>query len=176
MSRIKKITIFGGPGSGKTRLSKSLGELFDIPVYHIDSFQFESNGKPVKKEKRDEKILNVVKKDEWIIEGVYKSTLEERIKNSDLIIFLDFKTKDLIYGVFQRYIKAKISGEKEKEEIPGCKENIDFEFLKYVFSFNKNKREQIYQIINNNPEKKVVILNDRDSTDKYVSLLKMEEL
>ena len=176
MSKIEKITIFGGPGTGKTRLADILSDMFNLPVYHLDAFQFESDWKPRPKDVRDAKILETVKKDSWIIEGVYTSTLEARIKAADLIIFLDFKTIDLVKGVVQRFLKAKMSGEKEKSEIPGCKENIDFEFIKYIFSFNKNKREKIYQIMNNNPDKKVVILNNRDSVDKYVSLLKMEEI
>ena len=176
MSRIKKITIFGGPGTGKTRLADILSDMFELPVYHLDAFQFESDWKPRPKDVRDAKILETVAKNEWIIEGVYTSTLEARLQAADLIIFLDFKTIDLVKGVVQRYLKAKVSKEKEKSEIPGCKENIDKEFIKYIFSFNKKKREQIYEIMNRNPDKKVVILNNRDSVDKYVSLLKMEEI
>ena len=126
MSKIKKITIFGGPGTGETRLADILSDMFELPVYHLDAFQFESDWKPRPKDVRDVKILETVEKDSWIIEGVYTSTLEPRIKAADLIIFLDFKTIDLVKGVAQRFLKAKMSGEKEKSEIPGCKENIDF--------------------------------------------------
>lgn len=176
MNRINKITIFGGPGTGKTRLADILSEMFELPVYHLDAFQFKDNWEPVGKDVRDAKILKVVEEDKWVIEGTYTSTLDVRIKKADLVIFLDFKTKDLVKGVLQRFFKAIMQGEKEKPEVPGCKENIDFEFFKYIFKFNSTKREQIYQIMNNNPDKNVVILNDRDSVDKYIALLKMEEI
>ena len=46
---IKKILIIGGPGCGKTTLSNKLSTALNIPVYHLDSFQFDSNWIPTEK-------------------------------------------------------------------------------------------------------------------------------
>ena len=62
-------------------------------------------------------ILKETKKEEWIIDGTFIDTLEERVKVADLVIFLDFSTSVQIKGVFKRFFsnigKDKIGVEDE---------------------------------------------------------------
>ena len=79
-----------------------------------------------------------VKEDKWVIDGTYRSTLEKRLKESDLVIYLDYSTFAQIRGILKRYIM--LYG-KERKEIPGCNEKIDFKFLIWVFRWRRNKRK-----------------------------------
>ena len=84
---MERICIIGCSGTGKTTLADNLGKELNLPVYHIDGIHHLENWKIRDKKERDEIILNKVKKTKWIIDGTYKKTLEERIKNADLVIF-----------------------------------------------------------------------------------------
>lgn len=112
---VKRITIVGGCGTGKTTLADNLSKELGIEAYHLDGFNYHANWKPRDTEERDKMIRDVIKKDEWIADGTYTSTLDERFAASDKVIFLDFSTFALVRGVMKRIIKH---GGKEKKEIP----------------------------------------------------------
>ncbi len=84
---VNRNSIIGGPGTGKTTLANNLGKELNLPVYHIDGIHHLENWQIRDKNERDEIILNKVKETKWIIDRTYKNTLDERIKNSDMVIF-----------------------------------------------------------------------------------------
>lgn len=165
LENVKKITIVGGPGTGKTTLAQKLGEILNLPVIHIDAVNYKPNWEEVRKEKRDKLILEKIKNEKWISDGNYSSTLKERIEKSDLIIWLDYSSLDIIKGVFSRNIK---NFNKEKQEIPGCKERIDWKFFKYVVTYRRKARNKIVEKIKNASEDKVCIFKNRKELNKWL--------
>ena len=89
MDRINKIAIFGADGSGKTRLTKLLQAELKIPKCNLDSINYKQNFEKENPELRDKKIRALIQKERWILDGNYIDTLEERIREADLNIFLD---------------------------------------------------------------------------------------
>ena len=164
----KKIAIIGAPGTGKTTLAKKLSKIYNITPTHIDGIHHLDNWEKRDKFERDKIILNIVNRNEWIIDGTYKSTLKERMEAADLIIWLDFSTINQLKGILSRYFKNR---GKEKEEIPGCKEKIDIKFLLYVLGYNKNKRKIIVENLNNINKDKVLIFKNRKEVNSWVDNL-----
>lgn len=161
----KKIAIVGAPGTGKTTLADKLSEILNIEATHIDGLHHLENWQIRDKSERDKMLLDVVKKDEWIIDGTYASTLKERFEKSDIIIWLDFSTFDEVKGIMERFIKNK---GKEKPEIPGCKEKMDWEFFSYVLNYNKEKRNRIVEKLEGIDKNKVLIFKNRKQVNKWL--------
>lgn len=161
---IKRISIIGGSGNGKTTLANNLGKELKLPVYHIDGIQHLENWVERSKEERDKMILEKVSKKKWIIDGTYRSTLKQRLDNSDLVIFLDYSTFAQISGVLCRYIK---NHGKEKAEIPGCKEKLSFNFFLLVCNWRKTKRKQIMEYIDKVDKKKILVFKNRRELNKW---------
>lgn len=161
---MKRICIIGGSGSGKTTLSDNLGRELKYPVYHIDGIHHLSNWEIRDKDERDEIIRNKIKGKEWIIDGTYTSTLEERLTKADFIIYLDYSTLAYLKGVLQRFIKHH--GE-EKKEIPGCKEKMSLEFLLWVAQWRKRKRNDILEKLSKIEKEKVHIFKSRRQLNKW---------
>ena len=57
---VKKISIIGGPGTGKTTLSNNIGKELNYPIYHIDGIHHLENWKKRDSEERDRIILEKV--------------------------------------------------------------------------------------------------------------------
>ena len=164
MKDIKRISIIGGSGTGKTTLSNNLSKVLNIPAFHIDGMHHLDNWKVRDKNDRDKMIHEKVEKPEWIIDGTYPSTMDERLKKSDLVIFLDYSTAARLKGAVGRFIK---NHGKEKPEIPGCKEKMDVNFIKMILKFSKEKRPKVIEKLNNIDKEKVIIFKNRNQLNKW---------
>lgn len=161
---IKRISIIGGPGTGKSTLAKNLGKELNLPTYHIDGIHHLENWEIRDKKERDKIILEKVKNPKWIIDGTYRSTLKDRVECADIIIYLDYSSIAKLKGIMQRYLKNR---GKEKEEIPGCRERMNLEFIKQTLNWDKEKKNIVYKVLEDNKEKKIFIFKNRRQLNKW---------
>lgn len=160
-----RISIVGGSGSGKSTLCNILSKELNLPAIHLDAINYEPNWVEIDKEERDKIISNKSEEDKWIIDGNYNKTLQERFDKADLIIWLDYSTIKQLNGVIKRYLKTY---NKERPEIPGCKERLDFTFIKYVLTYNKKKRPVIVEYLKNMPKEKVLVFKRQKDLNKWL--------
>ena len=158
-----RIAIIGYSGSGKSTLAKKLGEAYNLPVLHFDKVQFRPNW-----EIRPQKSKEVMTKafldlhDSWVIDGNYsKLYFERRMAEADVIILLLFGRLSCLNRVHRRYRKYKDSTRTDMAD--GCKEKLDWEFVKWVLRDGRSKevRERYNGVIARYPEKTIVIKNQR---------------
>lgn len=164
MIEAKKIAVIGGSGAGKTTLTTNLARDLNLPVMHIDGVHHLANWKIRDTEERDKIILEKMNSYSWIMDGTYTSTLEERVKSADLVIYLDYSSFAQVIGVLKRYCK---NPGKEKPEIPGCQEKMSWKFLKWVWNWRKTKRDKVLNTITKVDNKKVLIFKNRRSLNKW---------
>ena len=160
-----RISIVGGSGSGKSTLCNILSKELNLPAIHLDAINYEPNWVEIDKEERDKIISNKSAEDKWIIDGNYNKTLQERFEKADLIIWLDYSTIKQLKGVIKRYLKTY---NKERPEIPGCKERLDFTFIRYVLTYNKKKRPVIVEYLKNIPKEKVLVFKKQKDLNKWL--------
>lgn len=161
---VQKISIIGGPGTGKTTLSNNIGKELNYPIYHIDGIHHLENWVKRDSEERDRIILEKVNEPKWVIDGTYRSTLEQRVKNSDLIIFLDYSSFDRLKGILSRYFKNRGI---EKPEIPGCKEQMNLTFMKFTLEWNRTKGKFVKDVLKNNKDKEIIVFKNRRNLNKW---------
>ena len=164
IDNVNKISIIGGPGTGKTTLAENLGKELNLPIHHLDGKNYLENWIQRDTKERDNMILEIANKDKWIMDGTYRSTLEQRIEKSEMVIFLNYSTLAKVKGIITRTIKQ---GGKERPEIPGCKEKIDLEFIKLTMKWNKTKRKFIKEILEKNSDKEIITFNRRSKLNKW---------
>ena len=160
-----RISIVGGSGSGKSTLCNILSQKLNLPAIHLDAINFNSNWVEIDKTERDKIISQKSSEEKWIIDGNYSKTLKERFDKADLIIWLDYSTFMQLKGVFKRFVLTR---HKERPDIPGCKERLNFTFIKYVATYNKKKRHIIEDNLKDIPKDKVLIFKKQKDLNKWI--------
>lgn len=160
-----RICIVGGAGSGKSTLCRILSKKLNLPAVHIDAINFGPNWVQNDTNVRDNTILEKALEEKWIIDGNYDKTLQARFDRADLIIFLDYSTPALIKGVSKRFLKSPY---KEKQEVPNCKERLNWHFTKYVLTYNKKKRPLIMEKLKDISKNKVLIFNKQKDLNNWL--------
>ncbi|MEG2193028.1 MAG: DNA topology modulation protein [Oscillospiraceae bacterium] len=172
-----RVAIMGYSGSGKSTTAKKIGELYHIPVLHLDTVQFLPNWQ----EREIDDSREIVKKfmsenQEWVIDGNYSAFLqEERLKLADKILLFDFPRRVCFFRVIKRYLKYK--GSNRPDMAAGCDEKMDFEFAKWVLIDGRTKkhREKFAKVMKDYPQK-TVRLKNQGQTDELLQGLKKEKI
>jgi len=166
---MKKIYILGTSASGKTTLAKKLSDKLKIKNYNLDNIFWQK--KYTKKRNSTEvkqKIKKVFKKKQWIIEGVSGYWTSEGVKKSDLIIWLNFSSKILIFRLLKRFILNK---DKQKNE----NWKNTFRLIKYIQSYSKGEHigsKKFHQDRIEKHVKKVIIIKNNKELQKFLKDLK----
>ncbi len=166
-----RISIIGGSGTGKSTLCEILAKKLKLPAIHLDAINFNENWVEIDKKERDKIISAKTKEEKWIIDGNYNKTLKERLKRADLIIWLDYSTYMQLKGVLKRFLKTR---NKERPEIPGCKERLNFNFIKYVITYNKKKRPEIIEMLKEIPKNKILIFKKQKDLNRWIKEWRIE--
>lgn len=166
-----RISIIGGSGTGKSTLCEILAKKLKLPAIHLDAINFNENWVEIAKEERDKIISAKAKEEKWIIDGNYNKTLKERFDNADLIIWLNYSTYMQLKGVLKRFLKTR---NRERPEIPGCKERLDFNFIKYVITYNKKKRPEIIEMLKEIPKNKILIFKKQKDLNRWIKEWRIE--
>ena len=87
---MKKIAVFGKPGSGKSTLSKNLSSATGIPLYQLDSIVYKKNGDLVDRKTYDKDHRDIISSDSWIIDGFGPmGSFYERLNIADTLVYID---------------------------------------------------------------------------------------
>ena len=166
---MKRIVIIGCGGAGKSTLARQLGEKLDLPVVHLDKLFWKPGWEQVSKEKFDELHRQALAEDKWIMDGNFNRTMEERVARCDAIIYLDFNRFACLLGAFKRILTTYGTVRPDMGE--GCPERFDWEFLKWVWNYNKDKRERNYKLLNEAEHAETIVLKNRRAVKKFLAQL-----
>ena len=164
---MERIMIIGCGGSGKSTLARALGEKTGLPVVHLDKLFWKPGWVESTKEEIDEKIRAEMNKPSWIMDGNYNRTMAERIRHCDTVIYLDFSRMACLWGVLKRVITTY--GSVRPDMGAGCPERFDWEFLKWVWNYNRDKREKNYCLLKEAKDVEIVVLKNRYAVKQFLN-------
>lgn len=167
---MKKVVLIGSGGSGKSTLARQLSDKLKINVYHLDVLFWKPNWVAIPKEEQRKVQNDLVKKEEWIIDGNYGGTMEIRLNAADTIIFLDFHRTICVYRAFKRMLRYRNKTRPDMGE--GCKERFDLDFLMWIWKYPKTKRPGILKrLIRLSKDKEVIILRTPKEVQRFLEKL-----
>lgn len=162
VTRYRKISVVGNSAAGKSTLSYKLGMELGIKVFSVDKIFWQAGwslrDKASFKKLHDEWL----EQDSWIIEGIgYWHEMEQRITESDLVIFLDVPVM-----LCKERAKSRI---KEEELVPnafitaGCLYNDVKDLQRQVIdNFHNELRPKLIKYISGLRPEKIRVITSVD--------------
>lgn len=163
---MERIVIIGCPGSGKSTLARELGEKLNLTVVHLDRLWWTKGWENVSMEVFDARLENALALDSWIIDGNYSRTMDARLEKCDTIIWLDYSRWACLWGMFQRAILNH--GKVRLDMAEGCPDRFDWEFVKFIWNFNKNNRVLNQTRIAKSKHAKAYVLRNRKEKNDFL--------
>ncbi|MEZ5993308.1 MAG: AAA family ATPase [Planctomycetota bacterium] len=142
---LNRICVVGCSGTGKSTLTRQLGAVLDLPMYHLDALLWQADWVMTDRETEERVQREIAAKDRWIIDGNFGSTMNIRFPRAQAIIWLDLPTRTAVWGVLKRL--AYYRGRWRPDMAEGCTERFDWDFLKWVLEFREKDRHRIIQRI-----------------------------
>lgn len=104
---MKRVAVFGKPGSGKSTLSKALASATDIQLYQLDSIVYKKNGDLVDRETFDEAHEKILSEECWIVDGIGPiDSFNRRLEIADTLIYIDLPYHTSYWLVTKRLLKS----------------------------------------------------------------------
>jgi len=102
---MKKIAVFGKPGSGKSILCRHLAAATAIPLHSLDAILYNKNGQQLERNSYDKIHAGLIASDRWIIDGFdLMGTFNQRLDAADTLIYIDLPYYVCYYFVTKRLL------------------------------------------------------------------------
>ncbi len=157
---MKKIIIIGCPGAGKSTFARRLHDKTGIALFYLDMIWHKADKTNVSREEFDAKLREIMKEEEWILDGNYLRTIPMRLEQCDTVFFLDYPLDVCLEGA-----KSRIG--KEREEMPWVETELDEEFRQWILDFPETSLPQIYEMLREYPQKDIHIFKSREEAEKF---------
>lgn len=167
----KRIVILGPCGAGKSTLARRIGERLDIPVVHLDTFNWNPRWVQTDTATFRERVAEAVKADAWVMDGNYTSSspIDLRLSRTHAVIWLDLPR----YIYFPRTVwrVIKYYGRPREDIGPGCPERINVPFFRdWVWTYPTRARPVHAKIMATLPAGiHGIVLRSRSEVERFTS-------
>ena len=166
---MRRILVLGSSGSGKTTFARSVGDQLGLEVIHLDSHYWRPNWVEPSQDTWEQTLVSLLKKENWVMDGNYTSSLPLRLSYADTVIFLDFGRLHCLWRVVGRYRRYK--GGNRPELPPGCNEKIDRDFIKWIWDYPRRSRSRIMAVLADSDVKNQIFLKGPKEVGVYLDKL-----
>lgn len=140
---MQRVLIIGSPAAGKSTAARKIAQITGLKLIHLDYYYWLPDWERPQKQEWVNKVNKLISQSSWIIDGNYSSTLKERLKRADTVIFLDYPT----YITMWRLLLRTLKGGREKEFPAGCQARMDWSFFPYVYRYRNDRRQKDIAIL-----------------------------
>lgn len=171
----QKICIIGNACSGKTTLARSLQQVTQLPLFHVDSIQFLPQLKLKNPDTTRAELLEISRREQWIIDGFGPlNIIEDRFQKADLVVFIKLPLLVVYWWMIKRQIKALFA---QRIELPeDCFEATPeqtYKLIKNIYNVHTGMWPQLDRIFKKDMYKnKVVFLENKNDIANFEANLK----
>src|SRR5688572_6787154 len=135
---MQRVMVIGPCGAGKSTVSFELARLLDLPLYHLDQLHWRAGWVESSTEELEAALAPILAQDRWLIDGNYGGTMPHRLERADTVVYLDYPVWLCLWRAAKRVLLSH--GRVRADMAPGCPEQFDFEFFRYIAQWNRGPR------------------------------------
>ena len=158
---MNRILVLGCSGSGKSTFAEKLHEITKLPLYHLDNIWWKEDRTHITRDKFDEQLASLIRKESWIIDGDYHRTYEIRIKACDTVFFLDYGEEVCLNGIRNRL-------GKKRKDIPWIESEPDPDLIKLIKEYDTETKPVLLDLLSKYPAKKLITFKHRDEANRWL--------
>ena len=132
---MRRISIIGCSGGGKSTLARKLGDKLGLPVVHIDQLFWLPGWVERDRDSVRALVTEAVAQDAWVFEGNNTRSFDIRLPRTDTLIWIDQPRWLCLWRAIRR--AAVGFGRSRPDMAPGCPERFDLDFWKFIWNFNR---------------------------------------
>lgn len=150
LSSHQRWLVLGAGGAGKTTFARELSRLLGLPLVHLDRHFWRPGWEEPTDEEWDRQIVELSRREAWIMDGNYSRTLAPRLERAQVAILLDPPTLQCLWGVIKRSMWLR---ERARPDLAkGCEERFPTpEFLRYVATYKWRSRPKVLRRVREAP-------------------------
>jgi len=107
------------------------------------------------------RLAEVMKKDRYIIDGNYQSTMETRLADCDTVFFLDYDLETCLSGVVSRRGKPR-------PDMPWIETEEDPAFTELIKAYIPEQRPRVLALLEKYKDKNIIVFKSREESAKYL--------
>jgi adenylate kinase family enzyme len=162
--------IVGNGVPGKSTLADGLAQRTGLPVVHLDALYWQPGWREPSSEHWRLVQRRALAGDDWIADGNYVGTAEERLPRADLVILLDYSRLTCLLGVVRR--RWRFRHRRRPDMAPDCPERLTADFLRYVWSYRRKHLPRVLaQVADHHKSEALVRLRSRRQAETWLSQL-----
>jgi adenylate kinase family enzyme len=167
---MRRVLVMGCSGSGKSTFAMALAGKLGLPFVSLDALFWKPGWIESTVEEFDPKVTAIAAGDTWVIDGnfIRHGAGELRRARADTVIWFDLPRHTCMMGVLGR-IGASY-GRVRPEMAPGCPEQLDLDFLRYVWTFRAAQRPKLIAYLAGlRPDQRLVTITRRRQAASFLA-------
>jgi adenylate kinase family enzyme len=138
---MQRVLVIGSGGAGKSAFAVRLGRATGLPVIHLDAVYWQPEWQEPSKDAWAAMVTQLLSGKDWIMDGNYGGTMEQRLAACDTVVFLDMPRLLCIWRVLKRFVQYR--GRTRPDLTPGCPEQLTWEFLSWIWTYPAQRRPRV---------------------------------
>ncbi len=137
------VLVMGCSGSGKSTFARKLAVQCGLPFVSIDRIFWQPGWREPDRDAFIAAMAREAEKPAWVIDGNYtrRAAAELRRARADTIFCFDLPRWICMLGVLRRSLLGY--GVVRPEMAPGCPEQVDLTFCRYVWTYRRQERPKL---------------------------------